>query len=75
MKLSHLPRVLDMVGQRRQLVDFLDAAAERKLAVSIDSNRQDETIVALVLPVIACELNARIAKIDRELEAHGVQIA
>lgn len=75
MKLSHLPLVHGMVGERRQLVDFLEALAERNLVVSIDGNRQDAAIVALVLPVVACELNARIAKLDRELAALDVEVA
>lgn len=75
MKLSHLPLVHSMVGERRQLVDFMDALAQRNLVVSIDGSRQDETIVALVLPVIACELNARISKLDRELAALDVEVA
>lgn len=75
MKLSRLPMVLGMIGERRQLVDNLEHLAERRIGLTIDAVRQDETLIALVLPVIACELKARIAKLDRELEALDVEVA
>lgn len=75
MKLSHLPLVHGLIGERRQLLDALGQLTERKLAITIDGLRQDEAIIALVIPVLTCELKARVAKLDRELEAHQVEIA
>jgi hypothetical protein len=73
-KLSRLPMVLRIAEERNALRAQLDSLDKRKICVSIDANRQDDTIIELIRPVLDCELRARIAVIDRDLAALGVVI-
>ena len=74
MKLSRLPMVLQMALERDRLLGQLDSLDKRELCVTIASERQDDTILEMVRPVINCEVRARICEIDRDLVAQGVEI-
>lgn len=76
MKLEDAHTVAMMASQREQLALFRDRG---KLSGSIDlggykCETLDPVMVALIRPVIQDELNRRIAVIDHDLQALGVEI-
>lgn len=45
------------------------------LCVTISGERQDDAILELVRPIIEAEIKARIASLDRDIEALGVTVS
>lgn len=74
MKLSRLSMVQRIVIERNALVRQLECLDKRDFCVTIDTNRQDDTIAELVRPVLYCEVSARISALDRDLVALGVEL-
>lgn len=74
MNVSMLRMVNRTVEEREELLKLIEALTARKLNVTIDGNRQDETITELVLPVILGELRARVRRADLDLEGMGVEV-
>lgn len=68
---SALQRKLDALKVREEPASLLGA---RPLAVTVDGESLDEAMLALVRPVIEKELRARLASIDRDLRALGVDV-
>ena len=74
MKLSLLPIVQRAVKARGDIDELLACIDIDAVQVIIRANYQDDAMVALVKPVIAAELKARRAQIDRDLESYGVKV-
>ena len=86
MRLAQLQMVARLADARRALlwqIDVLQAkpadASEHVLGkapfvITIDGERQDDTILELVRPVVIKELRARVRTLDRDLEALGVAV-
>lgn len=82
---SELPMLTRLVDARKEQVRLLEALAVtaepssaldvRPLFVSIDGQPQDQAILALVRPVVEREVRARIASLDRDIEALGVIVS
>ena len=75
MKLSQVPMLVRHAEARDQLVRQLAALRNGDICVTISCERQDDTVLALVRPVLDCEIRARIAEIDRDIVALGVTVA
>ena len=84
MKLSRLDMINRHADVRKQLqrqlacIDgrFASEVAKRyPLIITIDGERMDDALVAVAVPAIRNELVGRIASIDRDLEALGVEIS
>lgn len=76
MKLSDLHQV-ELLGKRRgELLGKLAICTQpsRGLNVLIQSTYQDDALIEAVRPAVLAELNARLAAIDAELLALGVDI-
>lgn len=81
MKLCRLEMVNRIADERKALlhrIAIVDAPRETlvepRYRILIDGERQDEAIHALVRPVLVRELKARIATLDKDLEALGVVV-
>lgn len=83
MNLTMLPMVNRHVERRKQLQHQLDVVTAWtgdlvqgpiRLGLTIDGERQDCAMVALVRPAIQRELQAQLAQVDRDLEQLGVSI-
>lgn len=67
-----LIRTMDARDALMRSLQALLATGVPGLAVTIDGERQDEAMLALVRPVIETEIRARMASLDRDIEAMGV---
>ena len=74
MRLASLPLANIAVGERRRLLALREAVESDKLQVVISSAYQDDAMVALVRPVLAREINARLHRVEAELKALGVEL-
>lgn len=74
MKLSMFPIVKRTIATRGQLEQLIAEVEIGRLQVSIAAQAQDEAMIALVKPVVLMELKGRLASLDRDLEAYGVQV-
>lgn len=74
MKLSMFPIVKRTIATRDQLEQLIAEVEIGRLQVSIAAQVQDEAMIALVKPVVLRELKGRLASLDRDLEAYGVQV-
>lgn len=74
MKLSMFPIVKRTIATRDQLEQLIAEVEIGRLQVSIAAQVQDEAMIALVKPVVLMELKGRLASLDRDLEAYGVQV-
>jgi len=72
--IGQLPMLTRMVDARAAQVRMLEALP-LELTVAIDGERQDEAMLALVRPAIETEIKARIASLDRDIEALGVTVS
>jgi transcription elongation factor len=72
MKLDKLSMVCRIAGERDKLRKQLEHG---KIAVLIDGNHQDDTLVALVTPFVREELRSRIRALEADLKALGVQVS
>lgn len=77
-----LNRIMDARHALVRLRDALHATGEhrsvlsaRPLVITIDGQPQDEAMLALARPVLEAEINARIASLDRDIEALGVSVS
>ena len=80
--LAQLPMINRIGDARREQLRLFDALkvtgepksvlSTRPLVITIDGQTQDEAMLARVRPVIEAEVRARIASLDRDLEAMGV---
>ena len=74
MKLSMFPIVKRTIATRDQLEQLIAEVEIGRLQVSIAAQVQDEAMIALIKPVVLMELEGRLASLDRDLEAYGVQV-
>lgn len=74
MKATQLPWVIDLITRRQKLHDMADAAELGLINLSVGVGIADDAMKAVVRPPILVECRARIAGIDRELAALGVEI-
>lgn len=74
MKLSMFPIVKRTIATRDQLEQLIAEVEIGRLQVSIAAQVQDEAMIALIKPVVLMELKGRLASLDRDLEAYGVQV-
>lgn len=74
MKLSMFPIVKRTIATRQQLEQLIAEVEIGRLQVSIAAQVQDEAMNALVKPAVLMELKGRLASLDRDLEAYGVQV-
>ena len=74
MKLSIFPIVKRTIATRDQLEQPNAEVEIGRLQVSIAAQVQDEAMIALIKPVVLMELKGRLASLDRDLEAYGVQV-
>lgn len=82
---SELPMLNRIVDARKALEHTLQSLRCRHnptsfqsgeyLCVTISGERQDDAILELVRPVIEAEIRARIASLDRDIEALGVTVS
>jgi hypothetical protein len=70
-RIGDLDLVLHLAAEREQLRLKIE---DSKLAVVLDCEWQDSSIVELVRPVILCELQARKASVERRLAQLGVEV-
>ena len=63
MKLSRLPMIQQLAMERARLLGQLDSLGRRELCVTIASERQDDTIVELIRPVLHCEVRNQILRL------------
>lgn len=76
--IGQLPMLNRTMVAREALMRTLQAllaAGEPGFAVTIDGERQDDAMLALVRPVIETEIRARMASLDRDIEAMGVIVS
>lgn len=85
-RLSMLPiiqRTADLRGALMRKLDVLrawkggeadDPSRYRSVCLTIDGDRQDDAMLALLLPVIVRELEARVAQLDRDLASYGFEV-
>lgn len=71
MKLASLGVAARSAEARALLVRLRDRAT---LEVTLDRERQDEVMVALVRPIVVAELDRRIADVEADLAALGVEL-
>lgn len=77
MRLSMLGIVNRTADARAALLfqlQLLENVDNQSLHLTLDGNRMDGTMVALVRPVIAAELRGRIRSLERDLEAQGIVV-
>lgn len=83
-RLTSLPMVNRIVDARAEQFRHLDAlqactgteplSSYAYYVITVDGQRMDDAMLALVKPVIEREINGRIAAFDRDLEALGVDL-
>ena len=74
MRITSLPRVNDLQRERNRLFALKAEVENDRLQVVIRSEHQDDAMVALVVPVIARELAARLCRVAAELKTLGVEL-
>lgn len=68
---GQMPMLIRTMDARDALMRSLQALPSC-LVITIDGERQDDAMLALVRPVIEAEIRARMASLDRDIEAMGV---
>lgn len=66
-----LLRMIDVVGTPS---DAIDNRGRPAFCITVDGVRLDETMLALVRPVLLGELRARVRRIDADLKGLGVEV-
>lgn len=74
MKATQLPQVMALVSQRQKLQEMVDAADLGLINLSVGAAIANDSIKAVVRPVIMAEVRAQIAHLDRELKTLGVEV-
>lgn len=74
MKATQLPQVMALISQRQKLLAMVDAAEIGLINLSVGAAIAGEDIKAVVRPAIMLECTAQVAKIERELQALGVEV-
>ncbi|MEO7335776.1 MAG: hypothetical protein ABIV63_04260 [Caldimonas sp.] len=75
MKLSLLPLVELADVVRQVVLAELAALDADNFVVTINGSRQDDALRAVAKPVLERELRGRLASLDRDLQAYGVDVA
>lgn len=83
MKLARLQMVNRHAEERQALLRMIEVVGtpsdnfsigQPKFCITVDAVRLDETMLALVRPVLLGELRARVRRIDADLKGLGVEV-